>query len=337
MNFDPNGVGINNGNFIGLPFDEESAKIILLPVPWDVTTSYAPGTSNGPENIRFASLQLDLYDLDAPNAWKDGIFMQQQAPRIKELNNNLRPLALQIIDAWETGKNPLENKQMKDLLDIVNKGSEEINHWVYTSCLKLLEDGKKIGLIGGEHSVPLGYYKALATKYEDFGILQIDAHCDLRNQYEGFQYSHASIMANALKIPNITKLVQVGIRDFCQEEMDCIDHSNGRIVPYFDEKIKQKQFKGVQFHSICEEIIQQLPQHVHISFDIDGLDPKLCPDTGTPVPGGLDWSEAIYLLRLLKKSGKTIIGFDVCEVAGDSEWDGNVGARLIYKLCTILA
>ena len=129
--------------------------------------------------------------------------------------------------------------------------------------------------------------KAIAEKFGDFGILQIDAHCDLREAYEGFVYSHASIMYNALEeIPAITRLVQVGIRDYCEEEWEYIRQSNGRIVTYFDKDIKERQYEGDNWKAIADEIIQQLPEKVYLSFDIDGLDPKLCPNTGTPVQGG---------------------------------------------------
>lgn len=179
---------------------------------------------------------------------------------------------------------------------------------------------------------------ALAEKHAEYGILQIDAHADLRNAYEGFTYSHASIMFNALKLPQVKKLVQVGIRDLCQGEAELVDQSNGRITTFYDYKIKNKLYEGNSWQKQCKKIIAQLPQKVYISFDIDGLDPKLCPATGTPVPGGFEFEEAVYLIKTLVQSGREIIGFDLCEVApGDSEWNGNVGARLLYKLCNWMA
>ena len=194
-----------------------------------------------------------------------------------------------------------------------------------------------VALLGGDHSTPLGLMQALATKYDNFGILQIDAHADLRDAYEGFEFSHASIMFNALKIPQISKLVQVGIRDYCEAEANLIKNSNGRVVTFFDQAIKEKQYEGASWANVCDEIIKQLPDNVYISFDIDGLDPKLCPHTGTPVAGGFEFAEIVFLIKRVVASGKKIISFDLVEVAcGDvenEEWDANVGARMLFKLC----
>ncbi|MDX5346515.1 MAG: arginase family protein, partial [Hymenobacteraceae bacterium] len=165
-----------------------------------------------------------------------------------------------------------------------------------------------------------------------------DAHADLRDAYEGFEFSHASIMFNALKVPQVKKLVQVGIRDICQAEAELVEQSNGRIITFYDQTLKENMYEGDSWKKQCKKIIAQLPQKVYISFDIDGLDPKLCPATGTPVPGGLEFHEAVFLVKQLVKSGREIIGFDLCEVApGDSEWNGNVGARLLFKLCNWMA
>jgi agmatinase len=131
--------------------------------------------------------------------------------------------------------------------------------------------------------------------------------------------------------------VQVGIRDICQEEVDVINNSSGRVVTFFDAHIKRRQFAGETWKQICQDIIGKLPQKVYISFDIDGLDPKLCPSTGTPVPGGFELEQINYLFVLLKESGKQIIGFDLNEVApGENDMDALVGARVLFKMCGLL-
>ena len=144
-------------------------------------------------------------------------------------------------------------------------------------------------------------------------------------------------MHNVMKLPMAPKkLVQVGIRDFCEQEHEAIKNSNGRINTFFDSALRDETFLGVTWKQITESIIKALPQNVYISFDIDGLDPSLCPNTGTPVLGGLSFHEANYILSQVSESGRKIIGFDLNEVSQgetDSEWDGNVGARLLYKLC----
>lgn len=124
---------------------------------------------------------------------------------------------------------------------------------------KFLTEGKLVGLLGGDHSTPLGFLRALSEQYNRFGILHIDAHADLRKAYEGFTYSHASIMYNALKLPAVNRLVQVGIRDFCEEEMQVIERGMGRVKTFFDQDIKAAQYSGKTWEMICHEIIKELP------------------------------------------------------------------------------
>ena len=180
--------------------------------------------------------------------------------------------------------------------------------------------------------------QALAERHESFAILQIDAHADLRDAYEGFKHSHASIMTNALTIPNMERLVQVGIRDFSEGEFKKTTEPGERVVMFTDHAIKRSLFEGLTWKELSGNIIQYLPEKVYISFDIDGLQPWLCPNTGTPVPGGFLLEEVTYLFEKLVESGRQIIGFDLVEVSpGEDEWDGNVGARVLYKLCLLAA
>ena len=336
-NFDPSGVGIKNGHFIGLPFTEEDAQIVLLPVPWDVTVSFADGTSTGPQNILECSSQLDLYDPDVPDAWKMGIYMRHLDLFWLNRNQELRPESEAYIDFLENGGDPDIDVHFKEVLEKINLACEQLKKWVFEETSKLMAAGKTVGIVGGEHSVPLGFLEALSKKYEGFGILQIDAHQDLRKAYEGFTYSHASIFYNALQLENISQLVQVGIRDTCDEEMQLVAKNKARIKVWTDQQIREAAFNGTQYADICQQIIAPLPHHVYISFDIDGLNPALCPNTGTPVPGGLTFAEAVYLIKAIVESGRQIIGFDLCEVAGlENDWDGNVGARVLYKLCNLM-
>ena len=336
--FDPSSAGNPNNNIFGLPFSEEDARLVILPIPWEVTVSYNAGTARAPDHIFTASLQVDLFDPEMKDLWRQGIFMRETNRKILTKSDYLRKEAELYIKYISQGEIVADNKFMCKTLKEINEGSLFLNDWVYQQAKELLDAGKLVGLLGGDHSTPLGYFKAIADKYESFGILQIDAHCDLRKAYEGFNYSHASIMYNALQqIPNLEKLVQVGIRDFCEEELDEISGSNGRFVTYFDKLIKERQYEGESWKSIADDIISQLPQNVFISFDIDGLDPKLCPHTGTPVQGGFDTDQVFYLFKKLVQSGKKIIGFDLNEVGvSHDEWDENVGARVLYKLCNLL-
>jgi agmatinase len=334
-NYDPSNVGCVNGNLFGLPFNYASASTIIFGVPWEVTVSYNPGTAAAPQRILDASPQLDLYDFDNPQGWQQGIYMPPIDRDLITKNDYYRQQAALIIDRLERGESLNLAPDLTPILAEINRAGESLNQWLFDRCQTAIADGKKVGVIGGDHSVPLGYIKALAERYPDFGILHIDAHADLRDAYEGFEFSHASIMFNALKIPQISKLVQVGIRDISQVEIDTIDRSQGRIIGYYDSIIKQQQYSGSTWMSICRNAIAHLPAQVYISFDVDGLDPKLCPQTGTPVPGGLELEQAVCLCREVVRSGREIIGFDVCEV-GNAEWDGNVGARIVYKLVNLM-
>jgi agmatinase len=227
---------------------------------------------------------------------------------------------------------------MKKIRNKVNTACVGMNSWVKERALHFLDKNKVVALLGGDHSTPLGLMQALAEKHKSFAVLQIDAHADLRDAYEGFEFSHASIMFNALKIPQVKKLVQVGIRDYCEAEANLVKQSKGRVKCFYDRDIKNKQYKGASWADICREIIVSLPDKIYLSFDIDGLDPKLCPNTGTPVAGGFEAEQVLFLVKQIVESGRTIIAFDINEVApGKDEWDANVGARMLYRIANLVA
>lgn len=338
-NYDPNAVSNPNNNIFGLPSSEENARLVIVPVPWEVTVSYGAGTARAPESIFRAALQVDLYDPEVPEGWKQGYYMRPCDRKLLMKSDYLRKEAELFIDYIAQGEDVAANQFMCKTLKEVNEGGAFLNGWIYDQTKALLDKGKLVGVLGGDHSVPLGFFKAIAEKHGDFGILQIDAHCDLREAYEGFNYSHASIMYNALEeIPRIAQLVQVGVRDYSADEWEYIRNSNFRVITYFDREIKQRQFEGDTWKYIAEEIVSKLPQKVYISFDIDGLDRKLCPHTGTPVPGGFEAEEVFYLFRKVIESGRQLIGFDLCEVGvnSDNDWNANVGARVLLKLCNLM-
>ena len=338
ISFDPNNVGVS-GKLFGLPFTEEEARLVIIPVPWEVTVSYMSGTAKGPEAVLAASPQLDLALENIRNAWELGIAMLPISEEWKEENDQWRKHTLPYIKWLESGKKKNPNTTIKNTPESVNTVSRKLNHWVKSQSGELLDKGKMVGILGGDHSTPFGLMEALSDRHKEFGILQFDAHADLRNAYEGFEFSHASIMFNAVQLPAVSKLVQVGIRDFSKAEYELIKNSKGSINTYFYPEVKRRLFGGEKWKDICDEIVADLPEYVYVSFDIDGLDPKLCPNTGTPVPGGFEFDEAIFLIYTLIKSGRKIIGFDVCEVAPgkNNEWDGNVGARVLYNLANLMA
>ena len=329
--FNPDNPGIANGNYFGLPYSVQEAEIALVSVPWDATTSYRAGTHDGPKAMIDASLQIDLFDPIVPRAWEAKIGTVAVDPAVEKRNRTARRYAERVISHLEKGE---DIEKIKGILEKVNRASDELNEMVYTMCKEQMESGRITGVVGGDHSVPFGNIKAVSEKYEDFGILHIDAHADLRIAYEGFKYSHASIMYNTLKeITQVSQLTQVAVRDLSQGEANLID-SDPRIRCFTDYEIRKSAFDGKIWKQQCEDIIATLPKDVYISFDIDGLSPELCPNTGTPVPGGLSFREVDYLLCLLATSNRNIIGFDLCEVSPSAtdEWDANVGARILFKL-----
>lgn len=334
--FDPSLTGSAADGIFGLPYTAEQARLHLLPVPWEVTTSYGSGTSKGPEAILKASPQIDLFDLDFGKAYEVGYYLHELPENLLNLNDQLKPLAHKIRDELEQAGEVTEASHVH--LTKVNEGCDEMVRWVYSRSTEILKQGKMLGLIGGDHSSPEGAIKAIAHQQKaEWAVLHIDAHADLRNAYQGFKHSHASIMYNVMTAdwkPN--QLVQVGIRDFCEEEYE-MAQSRKDIRSFYDSKLKEELFSGKSWAHLCQEIIYGLPPNIYISFDIDGLMPNLCPHTGTPVPGGLSFEQANFLIGSVVHSGRRIIGFDLNEVAPgpnpEEEWDGNVGARLLYKLC----
>jgi agmatinase len=334
--FNPSAAGAKDSDLFGLPFTTGESEIVVVPVPWEVTVSYGSGTADGPTHILESSFQVDLYHPEYPDLWKAGIAMDELPENLLMRSSGLRSIASELIGRIEDGVDISSDPDSSSKLQSINEACSGMNEHVYARTRHWLGQGKMVGLLGGDHSTPLGFYRAQSERHDSFGILHIDAHMDLREAFEGFIWSHASVMHNALKIPQVSHIIQVGIRDCCEEEINLVKDSEGRVKVFSERENRRAIFNGTNWHRICQNIIQALPEKVHISFDIDGLDPTLCPDTGTPVPGGLSFEEAAYLLSLVAEE-RTLIGFDLVEVApGTSDWNGNVGARMLFHLCGAL-
>lgn len=332
QSFDPSSAACCDGIY-GLPFTPEESRVVLIPVPWEATVSYGTGTADGPMAILKASHQVDLLDRETGHPYEAGIAMLPIPAEIRAWSDEGRKRALPVIEAGGPGGDAALRKAVED----VNALSERLNAWVKAEASRHLGEAKLVGVVGGDHSAPLGAIKAIAEAHPGLGILHVDAHADLREAYEGFRFSHASIMNNVLReIPEVARIVQVGIRDYCDEEESLIDASPDRIRTFFDPDARRQLLDGETWGRLAGRIVAELPRLVYVSFDIDGLDPSLCPHTGTPVPGGLSFPEISALLRTVVTSGRKIVGFDLSEVAPDpadrSEWDANVAARVLYKL-----
>lgn len=332
--FDPNAAATPGSGLFGLPHTPEEAVVVCLPVAWEATTSYGGGTAGGPAAIHEASWQVDLFDHLVDRPYAAGIALLPEDPRFAAWNEEARPLAGEVI---AVGGQIDGDEALWRALSRVNQLSEEVNALVEAEIGALFDDGRIPVVIGGDHSTPYGAIRAAALRHPGLGVLQVDAHMDLRDAYEGFTWSHASITRNVVdRIPEVGRVVQVGIRDYCEEEADRVAAEPDRIRVFYDADTARRKFRGGTWDQVVQEAVEALPQDVWITFDIDGLDPKLCPHTGTPVPGGLEYAEAVHLIAAVARSGRRIVGFDLNEVSPSpdgNEWDANVGARILYQLC----
>jgi agmatinase len=334
MAFDPDAAAGADSGLFGLPFQPDEAHVVVVPVPFEATTSYRAGTARGPEAILEASRQVDLFHGELGRIYAPGIAMLPIPEAILRLDAEARAAALPVIEAG--GVDDAASPDLRAALERVNTLSTQLNGWVHAETERWLARDKFVAVLGGDHSVPLGAIAAHAERFPGMGVLHLDAHADLRVAYEGFTYSHASIMYNVCaEVPGVSRIVQVGVRDFGEREARFVGESDGRVLTHFDGDLQRRLLCGTPWDTLCREIVAHLPEQVYLSWDIDGLDPVLCPNTGTPVPGGLSFAQAVHLLRTLVASGRRIVGLDLVEVApgpdGD-EWDANVGARLLYTM-----
>jgi agmatinase len=333
MPFDPAAAALPGSGIFGLPHTEAEAALVLVPVPFEATTSYGGGTARGPEAILGASRQVDLFDVETGRPYERGMHLTTAPEEIERIGRTARATAAPVIAAGGAGKDPALLRATAE----VNEACGRLNAWLEERVSGLLAAGKQVGVLGGDHSVSLGSLAAHARRFPGMGVLHFDAHADLRVAYEGFTYSHASIMYNAAeRLPEISRFVQVGLRDLSEDEHAYAARSGGRIVQHHDAALARARLEGEPWSAQVKRILEPLPHDVYVSFDIDALDPALCPHTGTPVPGGLSFQEAAYLVAAVRRTGRRLVGFDLVEVApnpsGGDEWDGNVGARLLYKL-----
>ncbi len=243
--------------FQGFNTEYEKAKITIIPVPYDSTTSYIPGTRDGPDAILKASINLEFYDIETKQKI-DGIYT----------------------------KEPLERNIYPE--EMIKKVEREIEREIKNKKFPIL--------LGGEHSLSIGFSKALKKHYKNFSVLQIDAHSDLRDSYEGSKFNHACTMRRIWEIEK--NIIGVGIRSMSYEEAKFIEKEK---IKYYDKNFDIKK------------ILKELDDKVYITLDLDGLDPSEMPSVGTPEPSGLSYEKTISLLKEIIKN-KKIIGFDLMEL-----------------------
>ena len=320
MGIDPNAPADPESGLFGLDCDPEQARAHVLPVPFDATASYRKGAAAGPAAILRASHQVDLCDLVTGAPWRRGLWM---APVPEE------------VERWNAAATAAARRGDTTT---ANGIGDELNAWVRERTEATLAAGRLAATLGGDHSVPFGALEAHARRHPGMGLLHVDAHADLRVAYGGFTWSHASILHNAItRIGDLGPVLQVGLRDLCDEELETI-RARPDLHTVFDHDWAAARLAGADLGALVREALEPLPAEVYVTFDVDGLDPALCPGTGTPVPGGLTWHEAMLWLDELTRSGRRIVGFDLTEVAprgaapDEDGWDAIVGARLLYRL-----
>ena len=253
--FDPDGVGVDNGTYFGLPFEPETAELVIVSAPWDVTVSYGAGTAYAPDAIIEASTQLDFHEPLAPGAWRRGIATGDVDYSLLDESQRLRGDAAKVIDHLEGGGSPEDDYVVRKICR-VNEGCAAMNANIGAQAARWLDAGKLVGLVGGDHSTPYGLIRALGERHAEFGILHIDAHCDLRDAYEGFEFSHASIMFNVLRdVPAVTKIAQVAVRDFSEREA-ALAASSGRVVLFDDLSLAAAGFRGETWDTQCLRIVE---------------------------------------------------------------------------------
>ena len=308
----------------------------VLGVPFDATTSYRRGAAHGPEAVAAASVQVDLFDRLFGRPWEEGIWYRADDGAIAGWNERARALADPVIAAG--GADPDSHEHAHLLAELAELGGR-VNDLTEEFTAGCLAEERLPVLLGGDHSVPFGGIRAAARAHPGMGVLHFDAHADLRVAFEGFEWSHASIFHNVLEqVPEVASLVQVGVRDLGHAEaLRC--ETDPRVHTLFDDQWAEVLAHGRDRREAIRAHLDHLPSDVWVSFDVDGLSPDLCPNTGTPVPGGLDWHAAMQWLEELVLRGHRIVGVDLCEVApgpaADPEgagWDAVVGARLLYRL-----
>ena len=276
---------------------ESTGALPIIGVPWEKTTSYRTGTGKAPEHIAAATTQVDLHHA-------------LYGTQIADTGVVYHPLPIE--PAWK---------------------SEDLDAHLYDCVRRIYRTHHTIGLIGGEHSLTAAVVRALATHHPQLGILHIDSHFDLRPNYQNSIYSHASVMYRCL--PYSSAITAVGIRDYSSEEATIA--ADNRITTWSDWAITQQLAQGQSWHAITQAIIASCPDVIYLTLDIDGLTPACCPDTGTPVPGGLSYRDLQYLLYQLYLSKKRVIGFDLVEVAGEAHSTGIItAAHLLYTLCGLI-
>ena len=329
--FNPEEVS-KRGLLFGLPYTIEEASLVIIGVPWEVTVTYKGGTSNTPEQVLLASNQIDLFHPELGTPWQKGIAWDPSLMFLKKHSNNYSPIARQYFDVLErTGADPNRSPELLNVAKNLDVANNMMLTKVKESIQKHLDAGKLIGLVGGEHTISIGAVHAIADS-KPISVLHLDAHADMRKSYAGMKYTHASAMYHISEHSNVRSITSVGIRSMSPAEFEAISQKE-KVFLFTAHKLWTNLFAGISWEKLVDNIISTIEaDDVYITFDIDVLEPSLCPSTGTPVPGGLSYAHTTFLIKQLVKKGKRIIGFDIVEGGNKFSFEIDLIVNLLFDL-----
>ncbi len=275
-------------NFLGLPEESsgfDQSRVVILPVPYESTTSYQAGTRDAPHEIIWASRNVELYD--------------------EETGKETYKIGIHTLD---------------EMIPILGNADAMMDA-LYSVSRQIVQAGKFQITLGGEHAITSPLVRAHLEKYPSLAVLQIDAHADLRDSYEGCKHSHASAMR---RVVELCPVVHVGIRNISLEEVQALPKLKSKIFYMKDIEKDLRWF---------EKVVDELPEHVYFTIDIDGMDSSLMPSTGTPEPGGLSWQDLMNLTREVTHR-RNIVGLDLVELCPQAgvKAPNFLCAKLIYKI-----
>lgn len=341
MNFLKKVLGDDTSTDGGFYFNDatqvEDAEVVIVSVPWSVTSDYGRGATYTPDAIIDVSAKSGVYDALSGVNLKGRIATAVIDYNIQEISEQLGRDAERVDDYLGGGTTPLPKEYIMRKKGAIDEGFSEMQKSTYQQVKQYAEMGKVVAVVGGDHSVAYGAVKAVAECYEGVGVLFIDAHADFEISTAGYNYTHRTIARNIIEeIDSVERVVEVGVRDVSQEEMTLVQ-SSPKVDIFLAESLAAARFEGRSWKELCQEVVSKLPQRVYISFDIDALKIEFCQNTNAPVPGGMTFDEVIYLIGCVAASGREIVGFDISEVVPDLEdrMDATVAARLLGKMCVV--
>lgn len=321
----------DGGYYFGDKTLPKDADVVIVSAPWSVTSDFGRGATYTPDAVIDASAECGLYDANSELSAEGRVATAEIDYNIQESSEHLGREAERI--AHHTASSVGEYAARK--IAHINEGFAEMHTSIYKQAKYWAEQGKKVAVMGGDHSVTFGAVKALAECNEGMGVLFVDAHADFSREGEVYNYSHRSIARNIVEeIPSVERLVEIGVRDISRVEAEELK-ANDNVELFLAERLAAKRFEGASWGDLCREVVAALPQKVYISLDIDALKIEFCNNTNAPVPGGMTFDEVTYLINAVVESGREIVGFDIVEVVSkiDNKMDAIVAARLLSKMC----